>query len=179
LLIICCCFFFTFFTLLLTGSVKESLKLFLVSRGGLSLKLYASRWAKLFQENKYWEKCTKISRKVKIFKIKVIFCMFRVVKDWFCSILSSCFYCVTNAVRAVLHNYDDHFSVIFVECIYKCRLQYVNCFICSPQIILLLNTFPKFSWKLTWIWKRAALRFSVFLFLLLHTVNDYHVRAFA
>jgi hypothetical protein len=37
-------------------------------------------------------------------------------------------------------------------------LQYINYCICSPHNILLLNTFPKFSWKSTWIWRLAALR---------------------
>jgi hypothetical protein len=44
----------------------------------------------------------------------------------------------------------------FLEC--KCWLQYVNYYFCSPYNILLLNTFLKFSWKLTWIWRRAALK---------------------
>jgi hypothetical protein len=32
------------------------------------LKLYVSRWAKIFQENQTWEKCKTILRKVKRFK---------------------------------------------------------------------------------------------------------------
>jgi hypothetical protein len=32
------------------------------------LKLHASRWAEIFQENQTWEKFTEISKKVKRFK---------------------------------------------------------------------------------------------------------------
>jgi hypothetical protein len=116
----------------------------LVDKG---LKLHASRWAKIFQENQYWEKCTKILRKVKSFKIQVIFYTLCVVYDWFCCNLSPpYFYCITYTIRAVFA-YVDHFLLIFLDC--KCHGQYVNYFICSPHIILLGNTLPKFLWKLT------------------------------
>jgi hypothetical protein len=133
------------------------------------LKLHASRWAKILQENQYWKKCTKILRKVKTFKIKVIFYMSCSVLDWFCSVLSPYLYWL-NAVRADFA-YVGHFFVIFLDC--KCWLQYVNYFICPPNNILLSNTFPKFSWSLTWIWRCAALNENCHTFSLLkYSVNN-------
>jgi hypothetical protein len=38
-------------------------------------KLHASRWAKILQENQYWEKCVELLRKVQTFKVQVIFDM--------------------------------------------------------------------------------------------------------
>jgi hypothetical protein len=50
------------------------------------LKLHVTRWAKIFQENYTWEKCTKILIKVQRFKIQGISYMLCVIKDWFLSI---------------------------------------------------------------------------------------------
>jgi hypothetical protein len=86
-------------------------------------KLHASRRAKLFQENKSWEKSIKILRKLKRFKNQIIINMPYVINDWFCSI------------------YCDLFLVIYVDC--KCRLQFVNYPFCSLYNILLLSTFSK------------------------------------
>jgi hypothetical protein len=51
------------------------------------------------------------------------------------------------------------FWYFFLDC--KCRLQYVNYFICSTcstHKFYFDDTFPKLSWKLIWILKRAGLK---------------------
>jgi hypothetical protein len=69
------------------------------------LKLHASRWTKILQENEISDKCTKILRKRNkkiqddlhvMCDLKDWFCGIHDLKDWFCSI----HHCVTNTVRA-------------------------------------------------------------------------------
>jgi hypothetical protein len=60
-------------------------------------------------------KSIQILRKVKRFKIKVIISMLCANYDPFCSIFQPYFYCITNAVRAILA-YFDLFLVINMGC---------------------------------------------------------------
>jgi hypothetical protein len=62
----------------------------------------------------------------------------------FAVFITKCLLCDYNAVGAIF-------------CIFCSLLQFVNYFLCSLLKILLFNTFSKFSWKLAWIWRHAAL----------------------
>jgi hypothetical protein len=93
----------------------------------VSLKLHASRWAKIFRENQYCEKCTKLLRKVKTFKIQVIFYMLCAINTDFAVFYHHISTVLLMQWALFLHNYVDHFLVISKDC--KCRLQYVNYFV--------------------------------------------------
>jgi hypothetical protein len=102
---------------------------------------YLQMKRKIFQENQTWEKITKIFRKVKRFKIKVIIsCYVQIMASF-----AVYFYCVTNIVKSIFA-YFDLFLVIYMGC--KCYLQCENYFLCSLHNILIFNTFSKFCMKL-------------------------------
>jgi hypothetical protein len=86
------------------------------------LKLYAQRWAEIFQINQTRQNCTKILRKVKWFKIQVTTCYMQLMTGL--QYLSPYFYCVINAVITIFVYFDFFiiilaFFVIYIDC--KCR----------------------------------------------------------
>jgi hypothetical protein len=64
----------------------------------------------------------------------------------------------------------------------KCLLQFENYSLCSLRKIILFNTLSNFSWKLAWIWRRAALRtfiITLWLPMLILKLSQYKVASLA